>query len=115
MFGTVLACGPYVDEHGLIGALALLLAVKPLAYFAFIQAFRYRVSRPIPMRFSQAAWLAAWRAAMGAALIGLGVLLFSATQSDIWFVIGWVYLYGERLFSWWLVGSVGARLRGRRL
>jgi hypothetical protein len=115
MCETMLACGPYFDEGGLLGSLALFLLVKPLAYFAFIQAFRYRVSRPIPMRMSQAVWLAAWRAGMGIGFTGLGALTLNALQIRDWLALGWIFLYSERLFSWWLVGRYGARLRGRRL
>lgn len=110
-----LACGPYFDETGFLVSIILFLVVKPLAYFAFIQAFRYRVSRAIPMRTSQAVGLTAMRAGLGIGFVGLGAAVLFALKSETLFQISWVYLYGERLFSWWLVGSRGAGLRGRRL
>jgi len=113
-----LACGPYFDESGAWTSLVLFLLIKPLAYFAFIQAFRYRVSRAIPMRFSQAILLTLARSGLGIALVGGGAWLMLAAggrESAILVPISWVYLYAERLFSWWLVGWRGAGLRGRRL
>jgi hypothetical protein len=115
MSGLILACGPYFDETGFVTSIVLFLAVKPLAYFAFIQAFRYRVSRPIPMRFRQAIALAGARAGLGIALTGAGAALLMAMRDERWLMLSWIYLYAERLFSWWLVGSYGAHLRGRRL
>src|SRR5262245_26198502 len=115
-----LACGPYFDETGAAISLLLFLVVKPLAYFAFIQAFRYRVSRPIPMRFSQAVTLTLWRAGLGFGIVGAWALLIYLAQpngraAEALLPLSWLYLYAERLFSWWLVGSRGAGLRGRRL
>ena len=42
---AVLACGPFFSTVGLGVSLFILLVVKPATYFAFIQAFRFRVSR----------------------------------------------------------------------
>jgi hypothetical protein len=99
-------------------SLILFVLIKPLTYFAFIQAFRYRVSRAIPMRFSQAIMLTLARAGLGIVIVGGGGFLFlamGARESSILLPISWVFLYAERLFSWWLVGWKGAGLRGRRL
>src|SRR5688500_8692089 len=111
----MLGCGPYFDEGGAVGSLILFLLVKPLAYFAFIQAFRYRVSRPIPMRYRQAAWLAALRTVMGIVIVGSAALGLMAMQDSSLWIWSWAVLYGERLFSWSIVGRFGAQLRGRRL
>jgi hypothetical protein len=111
----MLGCGPYFHEEGLVGAIILFLLVKPLAYFAFIQAFRYRVSRPIPMRTGQAVKLAALRAGLGIALVGLGTVVLLAYKNEQLLFASWGFLYVERLFSWWLVGWRGAGLKGRRL
>src|SRR5688572_26415992 len=110
-----MACGPYFSEEGIVGGLVLFLLVKPLAYFAFVNAFRYRVSRPIPMKTSQAIALTAARAGLGIGIIGAGALALMAMKSNQLWEWSWVFLYAERLFSWWLVGSRGAGLRGRRL
>lgn len=110
-----LACGPYFAEGALTVSLVIFLVIKPLAYFAFIQAFRYRVSRPIPMRFRQAALLTLERAGLGIGLGALGVGLLWLARSDALWAFSWIYLYAERLFSWWVVGRYGARVRGRRL
>jgi hypothetical protein len=110
-----LGCGPYFSEEGLIGGIVLFLLVKPLAYFAFINAFRYRVSRPIPMRTGQAVMLTAARAGLGVGIIGLGVAALFVLKNDELWMWSWIYLYAERIFSWWLVGWRGAGLRGRRL
>ena len=42
---SILACGPYFGPDGLVVSGIIFLVLKPLAYFAFIQAFRYRVAR----------------------------------------------------------------------
>ncbi|MCI0676305.1 MAG: hypothetical protein L0Y42_11090 [Phycisphaerales bacterium] len=121
MSALTLACGPYFDETGFLVSVVLFLAVKPLAYFAFIQAFRYRVSRAIPMRMGQAIGLTALRAGLGIGLVsaGAGAMYLARDWGlmppDSWFVFSWVFLYAERLFSWWFVGWRGAGLRGRRL
>lgn len=111
----MLACGPYFNEQGLVGGLVLFLLVKPLAYFAFINAFRYRVSRPIPMRTGQAVVLTAARAGLGVGIIGVGVGVLAVLKNDQLWAWSWLYLYVERISSWWLVGAQGAGLRGRRL
>jgi hypothetical protein len=110
-----LACGPYFAEDGLLISLIIFLVIKPLAYFAFIQAFRYRVSRPIPMRFRQAVALTLARAGLGVGLSALGAGVLWLSRSETLWSLSWVYLYAERLFSWWVVGRYGARVRGRRL
>lgn len=110
-----LACGPYFDEAGMAMSLVIFLAVKPLAYFAFIQAFRYRVNRPVPMRFRHAAKLALARAVLGIVLVGPVALLVASSGVGELVWMSWVYLYAERVFSWWLIGAHGAKLRGRRL
>lgn len=115
MFSYALACGPYFSETGLLASLALFLVIKPLAYFAFIQAYRYRVSRPIPMPMQRAVGLAAMRAGLGLGFTGVGALLLWSTQSSDLLVASWIYLYAERLFSWWYVGWRGAGVRGWRL
>lgn len=113
-----LACGPYFDDSSLLVSLLLFLLIKPLTYFAFIQAFRYRVSREIPMRFRQAFLLTLARTGLGIAIVGGGAWLMLAAggrESSLLLPLSWVYLYAERLFSWWLVGWRGAGLVGRRL
>lgn len=111
----ILACGPFFREDGLWASLAIFLVIKPLAYYAFIQAFRYRVSRPIPMTVRQAIKLTVGRALLGVLLTGGGAGILYAMQSETLYEASWVYLYCERLFSWWLIGSRWAGLRGRRL
>ena len=51
MPSLTLACGPYISETEFWVSLSIFLFFKPLAYYAFIQAFRYRVSAAIPMTF----------------------------------------------------------------
>ena len=115
MTPILLACGPFFDESGFVASLIVLLLIKPLAYFAFTQAFRFRVSRPIPMRFRHAAVLTVARTALGLLFIGSGALVLYLINSDGLLAWSWVYLYGERVFSWWVIGRYGAHLRGRRL
>lgn len=117
MFYPTLACGPWfnVDEVGTVASLVMFLLIKPLAYFAFIQAFRYRVSRAIPMTRGQAVKLAALRMVMGVTLIGGGtvaLMVLGLSRSDVPAI---AYLYASRLLAWGVVGAWGARLRGRRL
>ena len=112
---SMLGCGPYFNEDGLLGAIILFLLIKPLAYFAFIQAFRYRVSRPIPMRTSQAVKLTAYRAGLGIAMVSLGAGVVMTFKSEQLLAASWAFLYIQRLFSWWLIGSWCAGLEGRRL
>lgn len=113
--GIFLACGPYFhfDPTGILVSLAILLVFKPASYFAFIEAFRYRVSRPVPMTFRQAFNLAAIRTGLGILLIGGGALLFSALPQEFW-LYSWIYLYGHRALVWAWLGWRGAALRGRR-
>jgi hypothetical protein len=111
----VLACGPYFAPGGVEASLLIFLVLKPLAYYAFIQAFRYRVNRPIPMSFGKAAKLAALRAGIGVLLVGLGAAALAGIGSDRLWRLSWIYLYGERLFARWVVGAYGAGLVGRRL
>ena len=107
-----LACGLYFSTVGVWTSLAVLIAVKPITYFAFIQAFRYRVSRGIPMGFGQAAGLALLRALAGAAIVGL---LYPIVQVTAAVPLAWLLLTAERLIVWWLIGDRLAHLRGRRL
>jgi hypothetical protein len=115
MPSQILACGPYFDETGVIASLIVLLAIKPLSYFAFIQAFRYRVSRPIPMRLRQAVRLTVARAALGPGIIAAAALALGLLGSDSLWMISWLVLLGERVFVWWVIGRSGAGLAGRRL
>ncbi len=113
---TFLACGPHFAEGAELTSLALFLLVKPLAYFGFVQAFRYWVSRAIPMSMAQAAGLAGVRAILGVVLVGGGALLLVAVgKRDEFLLISWVYMYLSRIAAWWWVGRRLARLTGRRL
>ena len=112
-----LACGPYIALDGprLWMALVTFLALKPVAYFAFIRAFRYRVNRPIPMSFRRAAMLALARAGLGVVLLAVGAAAVMITGSDTVLALSWLYLYTGRIAAWFVVGRWGAVLRGRRL
>ncbi|MHC5023295.1 MAG: hypothetical protein ACYTGG_05215 [Planctomycetota bacterium] len=110
-----LACGPYLDEDGLRISVVLFLVVKPLAYFAFIQAFRYRVSRPIPMRWRRAVGLTVYRAGLGLAIIGIAMAMLAIGGNVQPILSSWIFFYAARMGAWWLVGAHGAGLRGRRL
>lgn len=114
-----LACGPFFSTTGFVVSLFILLVVKPATYFAFIQAFRFRVSRDAPMSFRRAIGLAAARTLIGAALIGgvaaAGALLAgSSVQSESRAVMLWGFLAVERLALWLGLGLY-AGLRTRRL
>jgi predicted RNA-binding Zn-ribbon protein involved in translation (DUF1610 family) len=115
----VLACGPYFSDLSLGMTLAALLFFKPLTYFAFIQAFRYRVSRDVPMRFSKAAKLAALRTVIGlgmAALAGLLLVGGGGLKGTVMaWPVAWGVLIAERATAWYLIGKLGAGIRGRRL
>jgi hypothetical protein len=115
LISLVVACGPYFEETALAASVVLFVVIKPLAYFGFIQAFRYRVSRPIPMRFRQALFLTFLRTALGIAAVGLGAWTVSRSQQPAMIAAGWIFLYVERVASWWFVGWWGAGLQGRRL
>ena len=112
---NLIACGPYFAPGGVIVSLVILLLIKPLAYYAYVKAFRYRVSREIPMTNGQAAKLAAVRAAMGFVLIGGGALLLSGFLEYTGEFLSWGYLYVARIGAWWIVGQWGAGIRGWRL
>jgi len=111
---NTLACGPFFSEVGAAASLFVLLVVKPLTCFAFIQAFRYRVSRHIPMSYRRAVVLAAIRTGAGVLLIGVAYFVLSAFESP-GLVVPWVFLGVERLGAWLALGWFGAALRGRRL
>lgn len=119
MSSDILACGPYFGDDALVNSLVIFLLLKPLAYFAFVQAFRYRVSRPVPMSFRRAITLAFYRAILGVALVGGGaaVLFFVATTGRTPGLVGvsWAYLYVARIIAWLIVGRNGAGLHGNRL
>ena len=115
-----LACGPYFSTTGLFVSLFVLLLVKPATYFAFIQAFRYRVTRDLPMSMRQALGLAAARTFIGAALLGgaalaAGLIAKSPlAASPITAPLLWALLAAERLALWLCLGLY-AGLRTRRL
>ncbi|MCP3903065.1 MAG: hypothetical protein GY715_05455 [Planctomycetes bacterium] len=115
MIGSTLACGPYFRDDALWMSLIIFLAVKPVAYFLFIQAFRFRVSRPAPLRYSQVFKLVLLRTGLGLVFVGGGAALLWFTGKDHLMIASWVYLYAARLAAWWIVGRYGAVLRGRRL
>lgn len=109
-----LACFPSIgDSEGIKVALWIYLLIKPLTYFLFIQAFRYRVSRPIPMTSAQAGKLALLRAAIGLLVVGGGTVLMLGVPGLRF--ISWIYAYCARLWAWWFVGSRYADLVGHRL
>jgi len=111
-----LACGPFFSELGAGVSLATLLLVKPLTYVAFIQAFRFRVSREIPMGFGRAAALAGIRALAGLALIGLTFVAFRFTREPQGgLTLAWGALIAERVLVWGALGYYGASIVGRRL
>jgi|GEM_PF-5436760 len=110
----MLACGPYFDETGLVASLVIFVAIKPLAYYAFILAYRYRVSRAIPMTRRQAVKLAALRALIGLVLVGGGAWALALLSNGGALLASWIYLYLARLVAWWVVGKLGAGLRGKR-
>ena len=117
---STLACGPFFSTTGLWVSLFVLLVVKPATYFAFIQSFRYRVSRDVPMSFGRALGLTAARTLIGATLlVGValtaGLLTRSSTAGSAThpFIL-WGVLAAERLGLWLGLG-VWAGLRGRRL
>ena len=115
----MLACGPFFSTTGLVVSLFVLLVVKPATYFAFIQAFRYRVSRDVPMSFRQAVGLAVARTLIGAALIGgvaaaAGLLAGSPVAAEGRAGLLWGLLAAERMALWLGLGLY-AGLRGRRL
>lgn len=112
----MLACGPYFSDDGLIASIALLLLVKPLAYFAYVEAFRFRVSRAIPMTVGQAVKIAAVRALLGTLLIGGGAFVVAQFgRSDSILLVSWAYMFAARIGAWWFVGRKLADLRGHRL
>jgi len=115
MSPPILACGPDFAPDALAASLVMYLLVKPLAYFGFIRAFRYRVSRAIPMTTRQAVKLAAWRSFLGFVLVGGGAIAFAQSNVESGALIGWIYAYVTRVFSWWIVGKLGASLRGHRM
>ena len=112
-----LACGPFLpfDETALWMVVVTYMLLKPVAYFGFIHAFRYRVNRPVPMSFGRAAKLALARAGLGVLLVGVGIVAVMTTGSDAVLTWSWAYLYAGRVAAWFIVGRWGAVLRGRRL
>lgn len=111
----MLACGPYFEPGGLILSAGMLLVIKPLSYFAFIQAFRYRVAREIPMTLKQAVGLTVLRTLVGVLFIGGGTFVFARMSNGAGLLIPWLYLIVSRVVAWWVIGRYAAQLRGRRL
>lgn len=112
-----LACGPVFSEMTIPGAIAVLLVVKPLLYFGFIQAFKYRVSRFVPMSSRRAWTLAGTRAAAGLATSGLAYVFVAWTGTRLLELVPltWGLLVAERTAMWFALGHWGAGIRGRRL
>ena len=110
-----LACGPYIDVVGFWISLGIFLLIKPLVYFGFIQAFRFRVSAAIPMSFGRAIKLTLMRTGLGVLIFLGGWAIVMAFQDETGFIISWIYLYIARIGAWWFVGAKGAKLKGRRL
>ena len=110
----MLGCGPYFEPSGMAASFVLFLLVKPLSYYAFVRAFRFRVCREIPMTGRQAVGLAALRAGLGLLLVGGGAAAFLNWGGASGALAGWVYLYVARVLAWWIVGRV-AGLRGKRM
>lgn len=111
----MLACGPYFTPDGMVTSLAIFLVIKPFAYFAYVRAFRYRVSREIPMTHGQAVKLALLRAVVGVVLVGGGAWCLAVMGQPLGGALPWGYLYGARVVAWLVIGRSGAGLRGGRL
>jgi hypothetical protein len=111
----MLACGPYFDESGMMASLVLLLLVKPLSYYAYVRAFRHRVSKAIPMTVGQAIGIAAARAGLGVVLVGGGAWAIANWNLSQGLLGGWVYLYLSRIFAWWIVGRMAGLRRWRMI
>lgn len=111
----MLACGPMFSEIGMGTSLIVLLIVKPITYFAFIQAYRYRVSAHIPMTYGRAAGLALIRALVGVAIIGGSAWAIVGSGDGGALAFAWPVLILERLAVWLAIGYGLARLRGHRL
>ena len=114
----ILACGPFFSTTGLWVSLFILLVVKPATYFAFIQAFRYRASRDVPMSFRLATGLTVVRTLVGTTLLGgvavVASVLYrtSAVEPGYREALLWGVLGVERLGLWLCLG-IYAGLRGR--
>ena len=78
MIVQTLACGPYFDPAGLVASFILFLLIKPLSYYAYVRAFRYRVCRAIPMTTRQAIRLAVLRGGLGLIMVGGGAWVIGA-------------------------------------
>lgn len=107
----MLACGVIPIFNQDAGTIAILIfGAYPLVYFAFIQSFRYRVSRPIPMKFRHALRLTFY-----CLLLGIAICALSFGVMGLGLELSIVFLFCARIFCWWLVGAKGAGLVGRRL
>ena len=113
--------GFMIPDTGPWASIVAIFVLQPLAYFAFIQAFRYRVSRPIPMSFGQAFRLTAIRAGVGLLIIGLLIGIDYMLAQLPWqseqpiLIFSFLFVTAERIGVWLAVGYWGAGLRGRRL
>ncbi len=108
---------PYFTPSNFWVSLAIFVILKPLCYFAFIRAFRYRVSGPIPMTTVQSVRLAILRAVIGPAFMVGGATVFALpfghSEETLRVLAVWFFL--SRILAWYVVGSMSARLRGTRL
>lgn len=113
----MLACGPYFSGGQILLSILVLLVLKPTRCFAFICAFRYRVSRDIPMTTGQAVSLAFLRTLVGVPFSLAGIFLTSGQlgvpSAFVPVSIGWLVL--SRLAAWCLIFAFYAKLSGRRL
>ena len=114
MTQSMLACGPYISGQTIAAIFLTFFVAKPAVYFLFVRAFRYRVSRSIPMGNLEAAVIAIARSVIGFVFIGGGFMLFGG-DSGADSVLPWVYMYFARFVAWFLIGGPWLGMRGQRL
>jgi hypothetical protein len=85
----LLAClsGSIASEHSAVVVPVILLLCKPVAYFVLAWSFRFRVARPLPLSFRQAAHLAGARFLLGPilfAIIACCIFMLGAIDPALW-------------------------------
>jgi len=119
---TTLACTEAYHFEQILRSLQVYLILKPLSYFAFIQAFRFRVAGETPMSYPKAFGLAVVRAVLGLMVIGTSAYIASSIYDGLivpslpfGVTRQQIIIFVERVSIWAAIGFIGAHLRGRRL
>ncbi|MBK8266808.1 MAG: hypothetical protein IPK83_00230 [Planctomycetes bacterium] len=107
----LLACNPFAGVPW-DSLFFIFFVVKPITYFAFTYAFRYRVGHRIPLTTGRILGIAIVRTILGVAVVGIeGTYL--GLEGNLF--ASYSYMYISRFFVWYFIGILMLSLRKERL